>query len=331
MSKRFNILSLSGGGYLGLYTISVLAALEQEFSGPIAQHFDLIAGISVGGIIALGLASEVSAADIKTAFERDGTTIFSSRPAPSGWVDTFSDIARFWSKPKYQSDALRRTITGLIGEQTRIADLKHPVIIPAVNLTKGNPQIFKTPHHPDFRTDLRLNAVDVGLATAAAPTYFPIAEIGDSLFADGGLYANSPDLLAVHEAEHFFKRDVGDIFLLSVGTTTAQFSFAHAHGRQLGALGWMREQRLVNVMIAAQQYSVDFMMKHRLGDRYLRLDAVQSKEQERHLALDVATVQAQKTIKGLAEATVQSSINNIFLKELLTYKAPEPVFHHTIN
>jgi hypothetical protein len=33
MSKRFNILSLSGGGYLGLYTISVLAALEQEFSG----------------------------------------------------------------------------------------------------------------------------------------------------------------------------------------------------------------------------------------------------------------------------------------------------------
>jgi patatin-like phospholipase/acyl hydrolase len=151
------------------------------------------------------------------------------------------------------------------------------------------------------------------------------------LFADGGLYANSPDLLAVHEAEHFFKRDVGDIFLLSVGTTTAQFSFAHAHGRQLGALGWMREQRLVNVMIAAQQYSVDFMMKHRLGDRYLRLDAVQSKEQERHLALDVATVQAQKTIKGLAEAIVQSSINNIFLKELLTYKALELIFYHTIN
>jgi hypothetical protein len=83
-------------------------------------------------------------------------------------------------------------------------------------------------------------------------------------------------------------------------------------------------------MIASQQHSVDFMMRHRLGDRYLRLDADQSKEQERHLALDVATAAAQKTIRGLASATVQSCLNDPRLQAFLAHEAPAPVFHHRV-
>jgi patatin-like phospholipase/acyl hydrolase len=83
MVERFNILSLSGGGFLGLYTVSVLAGLEEVVGGPIARHFDLLAGTSVGGIIALGLAAEIPAHTIKEAFEQNGTAIFSGRPAPS--------------------------------------------------------------------------------------------------------------------------------------------------------------------------------------------------------------------------------------------------------
>jgi uncharacterized protein len=189
-SKPFHILSLSGGGYFGLYTISVLAGIEEASGKPLARSFELLAGTSVGGIIALGLAAEVPAAEIKTAFERNGTAIFSERPVPTSWWGAARDLARYVAKPKYQSDALRQTIAGLIGAETCIGDLKHPVIVPAVNLTKGRPQVFKTPHHPDFRTDLYLRVVDIALATSAAPTYFPVAEISDALYADGGLYAN---------------------------------------------------------------------------------------------------------------------------------------------
>jgi len=327
----FHVLSLSGGGFFGLYSVSVLAAIEKEAGRPLARNFDLLAGTSVGGIIALGLAAEVPAAEIKSAFERNGTAIFSERPAPTTWWGTARDLARYVRKPKYQADALRRTIVDLVGAETRIGDLKHPVIVPAVNLTKGRPQIFKTPHHADFRTDLHLKVVDVALATSAAPTYFPVAEIGDALYADGGLYANSPDLLALHEAEHFFRRSAPTVRLLSIGTTTSQFSFAHALGRQLGSFGWWREQRLVNVIIASQQHVVDYTMAHQLGDRYLRLDAGQSKEQERHLALDVATEAAQKTIRGLAAATVQSHINDARMKAFLAHTAEAPVFHHSIG
>jgi len=328
--NKFNILSLSGGGFLGLYTVSVLAELEKASGRPIATSFDLMAGTSVGGILALGLAAEIPAIDIQNAFERNGTAIFSNRPAPTTWLGTVRDLTRFAIRPKYSSEALRATVSDLVGANTRIGDLKHAVLVPTVNLTKGKPQVFKTPHHANFRTDLHQKVVDVALATAAAPTYFPIAEIGDSLFADGGLYANSPDMLAVHEAEHFFGRAISDVHLLSVGTTTSQFSFAHAHGRNLGAFGWWRDQRLVNVIIASQQHSVNFMMGHRLGSRYLQIDADQSKEQERHLALDVATDDAQRTIRGLAHGSVQNSINDERLTAFFAHDAPAPIFHHKL-
>lgn len=58
-TKPFRILALAGGGYLGLYTATVLAALEERCGVPLGQRFDLIAGTSVGGILAVALAYEV--------------------------------------------------------------------------------------------------------------------------------------------------------------------------------------------------------------------------------------------------------------------------------
>jgi uncharacterized protein len=168
----------------------------------------------------------------------------------------------------------------------------------------------------------------MSLAASSAPTFFPIAEIEDSLFADGGLYANSPDLLAIHEAEHFLEIPTASIRLLSIGTTTSEFSFAHAFGRNLGLLGWWRDQRLINVIIASQQQAADYIVKNRLGERYLRFDAVQSKEQQRHLAFDVATPEAQKTIRGIAAGSIQSHISTDRPREFLDHLAPSPIFFH---
>src|SRR5712692_1755798 len=106
----FQILSLSGGGYLGLYTISVLADLERHIERPIATCFDLLAGTSIGGIIALGLAAEKPADQIKAAFEQDGTSIFSSRPLPKIWVTEFIDFWRSFFSAKYDNKVLREML-----------------------------------------------------------------------------------------------------------------------------------------------------------------------------------------------------------------------------
>ena len=55
--KPFKILSLDGGGIKGLYTAELLRLCEERFGRGlrIGRYFDLIAGTSTGGIIALGM------------------------------------------------------------------------------------------------------------------------------------------------------------------------------------------------------------------------------------------------------------------------------------
>ncbi len=326
----FQILCLSGGGFLGLYTISILAELEQQIGAPLASRFDLIAGTSVGGIIALGIANEVPAARIKDAFERNGTRIFSGRRPPGTVFGKLRDVLRSTVFPKYDPGPLRDTIVDIIGADTRVGDIKHPCLIPTVCLTKGGPQIFKTDHHPNFSRDLRLRAVDVALATSAAPTYFPVAEIGDNLYVDGGLYANSPDLIALHEAEQFFGIGIGEIRLLSVGTTTSRFSFSHSSGTRFGLVDWAMGQRLVQATISSQQQIVDHVAHQRLSARYVRLDIEQSREQEQSLSLDTANTEAQRTIRAMADITIQSAINDQVLREILSHSSPAPRFFHRV-
>ena len=53
--NKFRILSIDGGGIKGVFPAAFLATLENNLEFPIHRYFDLIAGTSTGGIIALGL------------------------------------------------------------------------------------------------------------------------------------------------------------------------------------------------------------------------------------------------------------------------------------
>lgn len=317
----FQILSLSGGGYLGLYTASVLAAIEEQTGRPIRESFDLIAGTSVGGIIALGLSAGRSAADIRDAFIEDGHKIFSPKPPAKGAVATFVRIARGLPSPRYGADALRATIERIVGPDAIVSDLKTPTLVTAVNLTKGGPTVFKTGHHPRFVLDWRRKVVDVALATSAAPTYFPVHQIGNELYADGGMFANSPDLIAVHEAEMFFGTPRDDMRVLSIGTTTTAFAFSASAGKNLGSWGWMKKERLTSVMIGSQQALTDDMMKHVLGDRYVRIDRAQAPEQQDQLALDCASPTAKRDLQAAAASSIAEVSSSKMLRSMLAHRA----------
>jgi patatin-like phospholipase/acyl hydrolase len=189
---RFNILALTGGGYRGLYTAHVLAQLEAFAGRPIGQCFDLIAGTSIGGILALALAFEIPMAQVVNEFHQRAPTIFRRRGPLAGWT-----------RAKYAQAGLREAIEAILSSDVTLAMAQHAVIIPALNLTHGEPQVFKTRHHDTYHRDYRYRVIDIALATSAAPVFFPIAELDNQLFADGGLFANAPDLAALHEAESF--------------------------------------------------------------------------------------------------------------------------------
>ena len=78
MNNRFNILSLPGGGYRGLYTARIMADFEEQFGKPIGQSFDLIAGTSIGGILALAAAYEVPMNTVVNLFQDHGKKICKS-------------------------------------------------------------------------------------------------------------------------------------------------------------------------------------------------------------------------------------------------------------
>lgn len=324
----FNILCLSGGGFLGLYTAAVLAELEAEAGRPILQCFDLVAGTSVGGIIALGLAAGTSAGDIRDAIRTNGGAIFSTRRAPQSGLQKKAALALNAARAKYRVEPLRRVIEEVVPAGTRLGDLKHRVMVTAVNLTKGGPQVFKTDHHENFKRDWKLSVTDVALATSAAPTFFPLHRMDGQLFADGGLYANAPDLLALHEAQHFLGQRIENIRLLSIGTTTSKFSISNTANPDMGWMAWMEGQRLPSVMIASQQLLADAMVKHRLGPNYLRIDADRSPEQERELGLDVATAAAAADLVGLAQVSVQECLGSGAVAPFLSHAAAEPQFFH---
>ena len=56
---RFQVLALDGGGAKALFTAHVLARVEADIGVRIADAFDLVAGTSAGGVIALALGAGI--------------------------------------------------------------------------------------------------------------------------------------------------------------------------------------------------------------------------------------------------------------------------------
>lgn len=302
--RTFKVLSLSGGGFLGLYTASVLEALEARAGQPLGRSFDLIAGTSIGGILALALAFEVPLARLTRLFDEHGVDVFSGRSLPTGPVSRLFDLSRSVLGPKYSGDALRTLLSAELGDR-RLAQALHAVVIPAVDVDRCRTKVFKTPHVPESLGDGDLLAVDVAMATSAAPAYFPSFRIGDRLYADGGLFAVAPDQVALHEAEHFMKVDVSTVTMLSIGTGTAGYRPSHGVSDDVGAIGWLTDGRLILTLISVQQQHVQAMMEDRLGRRYVRLDA--DWPPEGGLGIDVATRPARRLLRSMARRTLRDA------------------------
>lgn len=324
----FQILALSGGGYRGLFTSSILTKLEAQARRPIGDCFDLITGTSIGGVIGLGLALGKSAESIKKMFLDHGEEIFTRGEPPKGRLARWRARYSQWHHAKYDGTVLRQKIEEVVGKNTRLADARTRLLIPSVNMTKGSVQMFKTAHHPNFMNDHKLLAADIAMATAAAPLYFPMAQIENSNFIDGGVVANAPDMCAVHEAIKFLDQKMEDISVLSIGTTTSKFSLPSSLGKDFGQKQWLENGRLVSTVLSSQQQLVDFMLKHQLGDRYVRFDAQPSPEQTSDLGLDLATENRRQTLLGMADGCYQALSNNPELIAMLSHRPPTPKFYH---
>ena len=261
----FRILCLDGGGIKGAFTASVLSTIENEIGGPIGEYFDLVAGTSTGGILAIGLGLRMPAKSICQFYRERGPEIF-----PAAGPLGINGFFRQMFMPRYSHATLRAALEGVL-QQRKFGESKNRLIIPTYDANRGTIFILKTAHHERFKYDYMANAVDVALATSAAPTYFaasPFPPHQGSSYVDGGVWANCPVLAAITEAVCFLNVPLDDIRVLSIGTTSAPFNIAE--NKNAGALQW--NVGMINLMFEGQAESARAQARLLLKKRLYRLD-----------------------------------------------------------
>tara|TARA_Y100000588_G_C14161922_1_gene885214 strand:+ start:73 stop:765 length:693 start_codon:yes stop_codon:yes gene_type:complete len=214
---------------------------------------------------------------------------------------------------------------------TTIGDLKHRVLVPTVNYSTGRGQFFKTPHHPSFELDHRMKVVDVAMATAAAPVYFPLARNDRGVFADGGLVGNAPGLFGLHEVKTFLtpKQDAL-IRILSIGTMTIGATVRGGASLDRGFGKW--RGGLFDLVISAQESSVDYMLRQSLGSNYFQIDDKATPDQSKDVkALDRVSIGATNTLKDRGSHAAQRALGDPLFQLFRAHQAGAPIFYHGPN
>src|SRR3954464_3908546 len=116
-ARPFQILSFDGGGLKGLFAAALLADVEKQLGVTIADHFDLIAGTSTGGLIALGLGAGLRPAEIVEFYLKAGPQVF-GRPRR---------LSQLW-RPKHEPEGLRAALVDIFGDRLLSSSTKRLVI-----------------------------------------------------------------------------------------------------------------------------------------------------------------------------------------------------------
>lgn len=239
------VLSVDGGGYLGLATASFIQGTEHHFGKKFSESFDLFCGTSTGAIIALALAKGLNGAELVDLYKKLGSSVFGKW----NWYHNTRRSLRGLFMTKYGNSDLKKAMLDVFGDST-LDDILNMhgkrVLITSFCLTTGKPRLFKTDHSPNLSLHGGYRVCDVALASSAAPIYFPLVEVTNprngvtETFCDGGVVANAPALLGYAEAICELQAVPADIKLLSLSTPRMDLSEATRPNQQLrrGALKW---------------------------------------------------------------------------------------------
>lgn len=274
MTEPYRILALDGGGLRGIFTAAVLAEAEDAYGPAFLDSFDLLAGTSTGGILALGLASGRTCRRMLGFYLEAGSEIF-RKPRRIRRV----------TGPKYDRRPLDDLLRQELGETTRMNDLRKSVCITAYELVSGTTRVWKDDHSPELRVGGDMRVWKVAAATSATPTYFaPVQlDVSDSQ-VDGGVWGNNPAIVGITEAVRYAGRDIGDIRLLSIGTTSQLLRVSsHEEAVGMGLKDWVFKG--LDLVQGSSSMANDNQARLLLSeDAYLRLDS----ERARKIKLDDA-------------------------------------------
>ena len=337
MSKKVvRILSIDGGGIRGIIPATVLAAIEERTGMRTAENFDLIAGTSTGGILALGLSRpdnegnpRFSAADLAGIYKNRGHEIFNRDQREDTNLDTLvaavreklagvervvervpvigpsviaslreflPDLEGLTDK-RYSNEGLRGVLACQFDDAT-LGDALTGTMVTTYDMQSRRP-IFLKSWDP---RDVAVQMSDAALATSAAPTFFQPVQltIGGQArtLIDGGIFVNTPTVSAYAEAIRIFP-DETDFFVLSLGTGESTQQLDYQDAVNWGKLEWL--PKLLECMFDGMSDAADYQMRRLLGENYIRLQGKLKSGNER---MDDATPENILALEELARQII---------------------------
>ena len=265
----YRVLSIDGGGIRGLVTTILLQRIVATPGlESLIDSIDLVAGTSTGGLLALGIAAGFDLSVIRSLYVEKGARIFDD-----SWLDDLIDLGRLRGA-EYASKPLRKELHKLLGDTT-LGELHKKVLVTAFDLDNEAPQnrtwkpkLFH--NYPGTDTDADVLAVDVGLYTSAAPTFFPSVDG----YIDGGVFAGNPSMCALAQTQdprYGLGLSLNEVALLSMGTgTSLQYVTGKSH--DWGYAQWAKP--LISLMFDGTAGIADYQCRQMLHDRYHRIAPV---------------------------------------------------------
>lgn len=240
----FKVLSIDGGGIRGLYAARILESFEAELNrlhgseARLADYVDLVCGTSTGGLIALAIALKIPASRIVRLYEDRGPKIF------KGSNSRIALLRQILWGGKYRDKELRAGIEDVFGER-KIGESHCLLCIPSFDFTHNTYEVFKFDHSEGkLSRHNNLSLIEVALATSAAPTYFPLAEIPREFnrqYVDGGVWANNPSLVGFLEAGKYFvgkEKAYDRLALLSIASIAPKGGHRPGANRNRSFINW---------------------------------------------------------------------------------------------
>ena len=162
--KKIKVLICAGGGLFGYIITYLMSHLDFDLYSKV----DVVSGSSIGGILTLAYSVNSDYKLINYLFEQGAAKIFDKRFL-GGIIG-----------PKYDNKELENFIENIVGDYklsdiNKICNKDLKLIVPTLDYTLTQPRIF-TNIDLEYAKEYDYPLKKIGIATAAAPTYFPAVE-----------------------------------------------------------------------------------------------------------------------------------------------------------
>jgi patatin-like phospholipase/acyl hydrolase len=266
------ILSLDGGGVRGIIEARFVQKLSELTGKSVPEMFHIVAGTSVGGILAGGYTLPYGQGDPKQSPPKYSSDVLYNIMM----LRTGEMFDKGWScygllGPRYKSSSVERFMNELFGDIT-FDRTTIDTLIPTFDLSASKPKIFKSWDDREI-----FYTRDILESTSAAPTYFsprhifPVNATSAShpgyTLSDGGTCANNPTACALADARRLYPTATR-YEIVSLGTGKETKPLHYSEMKTAGLVGWGRH--LIDIFMNGQSTHADYLMETILPDDYSR-------------------------------------------------------------